>query len=53
MVDELEIRQEVEYVHTLLEEGTSADRQIAVYRETGNLTAVVDHLVAETSLGLD
>ena len=27
----------VDYVHTVLREGTSADRQLAVYRETGDL----------------
>ena len=48
VVDELGIRREVEYVHMILEEGTSADRQLRVYRETGSLEAVVDHLIAET-----
>ena len=37
VVDELESREAVEYVHTVLREGTSADRQLAVYRETGDL----------------
>ena len=31
----------VDYVHTILREGTSADRQLQVYRETGDLRAVV------------
>jgi carboxylate-amine ligase len=53
VLDELGIRKEVEYVHTILEEGTSADRQIAVYKETGSLESVVDHLVAETKVGLE
>ena len=53
VVDELNIRKEVEYVHTILKEGTSADRQLAVYQETGDLEAVVDHLVAETKEGLE
>ena len=48
VLDELEIREEVGYVRTILEGGTSADRQIKVYRETGDLNAVVDHLIAET-----
>jgi carboxylate-amine ligase len=48
VLDELETREEVGYVHTILEQGTSADRQMAVYRETGDLKAVVDHLIAET-----
>jgi len=31
-----------------MNEGTSADRQLRVYQETGDLKAVVRHLVAET-----
>jgi len=30
-----------------------ADRQLAVYERTGDLKAVVDHLVKETAEGLD
>jgi carboxylate-amine ligase len=51
VVDELDIRREVEYVHTILDQGTSADRQLRVFRETGDLRAVVDHLVTETREG--
>jgi carboxylate-amine ligase len=32
--------------------GTSADRQLAVYQETGDLRSVVDRLVAETAEGV-
>lgn len=53
VVDELGVRSEVEYVNTILAEGTSADRQLAVYHETEDLKAVVDHLVEETREGLD
>jgi carboxylate-amine ligase len=49
VVDELGSREAVEYVHTVLREGTSADRQLAVFRETGDIKAVVRHLVEETS----
>jgi glutamate---cysteine ligase / carboxylate-amine ligase len=52
VVDELGSRAEVEYVHTLLREGTSADRQLAVHNQTGSLEAVVDQLAAETLAGL-
>ncbi len=52
VVDELNVRREVEYVHTILEHGTSADRQTAVYRQSRDLRAVVDHVVAETRDGL-
>lgn len=53
VVDELDIREEVSYAETILAEGTSADRQLAVYRETEDLKAVVDHLVEETREGLE
>jgi carboxylate-amine ligase len=48
VVDELGSRTEVEYAFRILDEGTSADRQLATYRRTGDLTAVVDQLIAET-----
>ena len=52
VVDELESREAVEYVQTILEEGTSADRQLHTYRETRSLTAVVDRIVDETAAGV-
>jgi glutamate---cysteine ligase / carboxylate-amine ligase len=52
VVDELGSRRAVEYLHTLLREGSSADRQQQVYSESGSLTAVVDHLCRETMAGL-
>jgi carboxylate-amine ligase len=52
VLDELGSRKEVEYAFRVLEEGSSADRQIAVFRQTGSLTAVVDHLIAETAEGV-
>ncbi len=51
VVDELGTRKEVEYLHTILAEGSSADRQIATYAETGDLKAVVDRLVEESREG--
>ena len=53
VVDGLNIRDEVEYVHTILEGGTSADRQLEVYHKSNDLRAVVDHVIAETKQGLD
>lgn len=53
VLDELDIREEAEYVHTILKNGTSADRQLMTYRQTGDLKAVVDQLVAETKEGWD
>jgi carboxylate-amine ligase len=51
VVDELHSRAAVEYVTTLLREGTSADRQLAVHRRAGDFRAVVDHVVEETRGG--
>src|SRR5437899_589264 len=42
VVDELGSREEIEYVHKILEMGTGADRQIRVFEETGDLKKVVD-----------
>jgi carboxylate-amine ligase len=48
VLDNLKSRNEVEYVYTILKNGTSADRQLEVYRQTDDLRAVVDHVVEET-----
>jgi len=48
VVDELGSRGAIDYIHTILNEGTSAERQLRVYQQTGNLKDVVRHLVAET-----
>ena len=53
VVDDLDSRKEVEYVNTILEQGTSADRQLEVFRRTGDLKAVVDQLIVETREGCD
>jgi glutamate---cysteine ligase / carboxylate-amine ligase len=45
-------QQELDHVRRILREGTSADQQIKVYGETGDMKAVVDHLIYQTSLGL-
>jgi glutamate---cysteine ligase / carboxylate-amine ligase len=48
VVDELGSRREVEYVRKILSDGTSAERQVQVFRETGDLRAVVQALVEQT-----
>ncbi|HTA57091.1 MAG TPA: carboxylate-amine ligase [Candidatus Baltobacteraceae bacterium] len=48
VVDDLGSRSAVEYIHTILNEGTSAERQLRVYQHTGDLKDVVRHLVMET-----
>ncbi len=51
VVDEIGAREEVDYVHRILDEGTSADRQLRVYHKRNNLKDVVDHVVTETHEG--
>jgi carboxylate-amine ligase len=48
VVDELGSRRHVAGILNILRDGTSADRQLHVFRETQDLKAVVRHLVAET-----
>jgi carboxylate-amine ligase len=48
VVDDLGSRDAVEYVHTILREGTSADRQLAAFKNGGDARAVVELLAAET-----
>jgi carboxylate-amine ligase len=52
VVDDLGSRSAVEYVHSILNEGTSAERQLRVFQETGDLKAVVRHVVTETRAGV-
>ncbi|MDE0898100.1 MAG: carboxylate-amine ligase [Longimicrobiales bacterium] len=52
VLDDLGSRKEVEYAFTILERGTSADRQLARFEETGDLKDVVDQLVVETAEGV-
>ncbi|MDP1859630.1 MAG: carboxylate-amine ligase, partial [Gemmatimonadaceae bacterium] len=53
VLDELGSRKEVEYAFQILNNGSSADRQIKTYEESGgNLHAVVDQLIVETEEGV-
>ena len=53
VVDELGSREEVSYVHKILQTGTGADRQLRVFEQTNDLKAVVDYIIEETRAGLD
>ncbi len=53
VVDELGSREDVEYIRTILNEGTSADRQLKKHQETDNLESVVDMLADETIMGCE
>jgi carboxylate-amine ligase len=52
VLDELGSRKEVEYAFRILEEGSSADRQVATFNRTGDLKDVVDQLIRETEEGV-
>ena len=52
VVDELGSRTEVEHAYRILEEGSSADRQLRVWEATHDHRAVVDQLIMETREGL-
>jgi carboxylate-amine ligase len=52
VVDELGSREEINYIHRILEHGSGADRQLRVFRETNDLRKVVDYIMAETEAGL-
>ena len=52
VIDELGSRKEIEYIHKILEMGTGADRQLAVWESTKDLSRVVDYIVEETAYGL-
>ncbi len=52
VVDELGSREAVDHIEAIVNHGTSADRQLAVYERTGELTAVVDHVAWETLNGV-
>ena len=53
VVDELDSRGEVEYIHEIMKNGAGADRQLQVYRETGDMKAVVDYIIEETEAGVE
>lgn len=52
VVDELGSRHRVAYVHKMLEQGTGADRQLAVYDESKNLVSVVDYIRSQFLAGV-
>jgi carboxylate-amine ligase len=52
VVDELGSRTAVEYVQTILDRGTGADRQLQVFERSKDLKEVVKYMVEETKTGL-
>ncbi|SHG76884.1 carboxylate-amine ligase [Flavobacterium fluvii] len=52
VVDELESREQINYAHTIMETGTGADKQLAVFEATKDFTKVVDFITGEFTKGL-
>jgi carboxylate-amine ligase len=50
VLDDLDIRREIYYLRTLVDSphGTGADRQLAIYRKTGSIQAVIEYLLQES-----
>jgi glutamate---cysteine ligase / carboxylate-amine ligase len=48
VVDELGSRDAINHIHKFVERGTGADRQLDIFRRTGDLNSVVDYLIHET-----
>jgi carboxylate-amine ligase len=52
VVDELGSRKELEYIYQMMDKGSGADRQLRVFRDTGDLKKVVDYIIQETEAGV-
>jgi len=52
VVGELGSADEVRYVHEIIRRRTGADRQLRVFKETGNLKDVVQYVIDETEAGV-
>lgn len=48
VIDDLGSREEISHIYTILKRGTSADEQLQVWRDTGDLKVVVDRLIEAT-----
>ncbi|MEE1884658.1 carboxylate-amine ligase [Pedobacter flavus] len=53
VVDDLGSRKDIEYVHTILKNGTGADRQLELFNKTQSLETVVDFITSSTLTGLN
>jgi carboxylate-amine ligase len=52
VVDELGSREQINYVHQIMQNGTGADKQLKVFEQTNDLTKVVDFITSEFTRGL-
>ncbi|GBD92090.1 carboxylate-amine ligase YbdK [bacterium BMS3Abin04] len=52
VVDDLGVRDELNYIHKILEHGTGADRQLRAWEKRKDLRDVVDYIIDETYKGI-
>jgi carboxylate-amine ligase len=52
VIDELGSRDQINYVHEIMRNGTGADKQLAIFEETNDLSKVVDFITGEFTKGL-
>jgi carboxylate-amine ligase len=52
VIDELGSREQINYVYEIMKNGTGADKQLAVFENTNDLTKVVDFITNEFTKGL-
>ena len=53
VLDELELPAGSRVHPPIMKMGTGADRQLQVYRDTGDMKAVMDYIIEETEVGVD
>ena len=49
VVDDLGSRKYINHIKTIINKGTSSDKQLEVFKDTDNIKDVVDHLIKETA----
>jgi carboxylate-amine ligase len=52
VVDDLGTRNEMNYIKTMVDRGSGADRQLAIWEQSYDLKNVVDYIIDETHQGL-
>jgi len=53
VVDDLGTRNEMNYIKEMMEHGTGADRQLAIFEQANDHKSVVDYIIKETHHGLN
>ena len=49
VVDDLDSRKYIDHIREIIDNGTSSDKQLEVFKNTKDIKQVVDHLIKETA----